>query len=1066
MPVFFLFVSRRAAGFALNLRLISAMLVACVSAVAGVAQSLIVNGPGTVTPGGAVNVGSYSSSGSGSSGPSFSFTSPVTITSVAYDAAYGGVQELSIRRVDGCPLNQPTTGACGVETEIAGVYPGLRSGTLRIITDHGVFLLPVTYTVTLPQISLMPGVLSSPVTLGGTAITQTGTALAVDTVGDLFLTDTNNNVVRRVDATTGAVTVFAGKSGDGEYLGDGGPATSAAIMIPKGVSVSPASDVYILSIATGSNDIVRKVDFSSGTISTAATEITGRSVSVFAPAPDGAAVVDQAGTIYVAVPFKNGINAIANGVTTTIVNGTVNGQPCNTSPTYQPIAMTVGGGYLYFASQAQIFKISTDTSACQPVIPVAGTGLGGNDGDWGPALSAHFGQIAGLALDAAGNLYLADSQNNEVRVVNANTGTISPIAGPNTYLYSVTVLQGLSSLAMDPRGNLYVLGTNGTVQKIDVSQARLIFDSTLFGTTSTDSPKYVYATNIGNTVQLAGTAAIPINFGVDPSSQCVGANGLYGALGAGVTCFEAFDFTPVNINFGSGTVNLGGATISLHGSGIGPAVNTTDTVSPANIDFGTVTQGSSSGTWTVNIANTGANPLTVVSASLSDLTNFQVGGNCSAPIAPYASCNLTLVFKPQSAGSFHGALTLVDNAQNGVQNVFFTGTATSNAAALTVSPSSVNFGTLQPNVTSPVWTVFLGNTGGSALNLFNIFLSDPVDYAITNNTCSSTIAAYGSCFVSMTFTPKGTGSWPGGLVIDLVNGPETVVALAGSGATAAAPTINLSPSAIDFGNVGVGNSSGVWTVYVGNTGSSPMTISSMVLSDTTNFNLFNTCGTIAAYSSCEFTTTFTPTQEATLNATIVLTDNVGTGSQTVTLTGNGTKPQYSVQVTPAAMTLHAGQSGTAAFTFTPTGGFTGSAAFMCSGLPAGASCSFSPSTFTADGSDRPQSGKLTITTAGISNHAALRGEGGGIAFAGLMGVLGVGCLRRRRRAIPALLAVVVLAGMAAMSGCGAGIFSGTPVGAHTVQVMTTATATQKTQSGTANVGTTTQAVPLTLTIVE
>jgi hypothetical protein len=1082
MPASFRAFARRASSSSSLFRALLVAMVplapAALCSAAALAQTpqLVIDGPAPVYPGGAVNIGSYSTSSSGGPSLSFHFTQTVTITSLAFDPGPGAVQELSIGRAmtgglgsPGCFEGTLSAGTvCSLTPEFSPVYPGLRSGVLRITTTSGVFLLPVVYTVTLPQIALTPGVLSNPITLNGTSITQSGNGLAIDDAGNLYLS-ASDNVVRKIDATTGAVSIYAGVPLNAGDSGDGGPATAAGIEYPADISISPAGDLYIVSAAPLSNDSIRKVDLNSGDISTVGGEPSGRPIGFGGqpggPGQDGAIVVDQNGTQYVALPFVNEIAVNGSGTYTDIVNNTTSGAACNATVNYTPTVLTVGGGFLYFVSNNELYKISTDTSACHPVIPVAGTGVSGNSGDFGPATSAQFGTASGLALDAAGDLYLADATNNEVRVIDVDTGYISPIAGPNTYLYSVTVAGGLSSLAIDPRGELYVLGSNGEVQKIDVSQSNLYFYSTVVGSTSPDSPRYIYSTNIGNTALLAGTTTIPVNYGVDPSSSCMDPTGAYGALGAGVMCFTAIDFKPTSVGVFGAQVGFGGATMNVSGPGAPPAANTTANVSPTNINFGTVTQGQTSGTWTVNIMNTGSNPLTVVGATLNETKDFQLGGNCSAPIQPYKSCNLTLVFTPQSAGTLNGVLELTDNATGGVQNVFLTGTAISNAAAISVSPSVVNFGTLNTGTTSPVWTVYIANNGGSPLNLFNVFLTDPIDYATTSK-CGSSIPAYSGCNVAITFTPTSPGIQNGELVIDLVNGPETIVQLNGSGATPAQPTVQLSPSPINFGNVPVGASSGVWTLYIGNPSAATLTISSVALSDTTDFNLFGTCTSIPAYGSCEETVTFTPKAQGTLTANITLTDNAGT--QTVPLSGNGSDPGYTVNVTPAAMTLHAGDTGTASFVFTPTGGFTGSVSFACNGLPAGTTCTFSPATVTADGTNTPQSSQVTIRTSGVYGMASLRSDGGGIAFAGLLGLLTLGGLRRRRRTLPSLLlAIAVFAGVATMSGCGGGIFgAATPAGAHAMQVTATATATQKTQTGTANTGTSTQGATLTLTIVE
>lgn len=162
-----------------------------------------------------------------------------------------------------------------------------------------------------------------------------------------------------------------------------------------------------------------------------------------------------------------------------------------------------------------------------------------------------------------------------------------------------------------------------------------------------------------------------------------------------------------------------------------------------------------------------------------------------------------------------------------------------------------------------------------------------------------------------------------------------------------------------------------------------------------------------------------------------------------------TAPDYLLSANPAWLTLKAGQIGKIAFTFAPVGGYTGKVAFACTGLPANASCSFAPSSLTADGSNKPQTSQLTITTEGPSTGTIASNENADNTTAasiyGLPGLL-LGCFllwQRKKLSTPMqrLLGMLILAmAVSGMVGCGFSQLP-TPSGAHVVTVTATATAT-------------------------
>jgi hypothetical protein len=256
---------------------------------------------------------------------------------------------------------------------------------------------------------------------------------------------------------------------------------------------------------------------------------------------------------------------------------------------------------------------------------------------------------------------------------------------------------------------------------------------------------------------------------------------------------------------------------------------------------------------------------------------FSQTNTCGASIAPGASCTVSVTFSPTAIGSASGTLTLADNA--GTQSVHLTGTGT---AAVTVSPSTLSFGTLAVGDTSSPKPVTLNNHANVALSFSSIATS--AGFAIASNTCGTSIAAGANCTVGVTFTSTAIGAATGMLTfIDSApNSPQTV-SLTGTGS---AP-VTLSSSTLNWGTVTVGNTSLPRTVTLTNHGNSSLAFASIVT--TAGFAVSkNTCGaSIAAGANCTVGVTFSPTATGVTTGTLIFTDTAANSPQTVGLTGSG-----------------------------------------------------------------------------------------------------------------------------------------------------------------------------------
>ncbi|MGD0460505.1 MAG: choice-of-anchor D domain-containing protein [Terriglobia bacterium] len=223
-----------------------------------------------------------------------------------------------------------------------------------------------------------------------------------------------------------------------------------------------------------------------------------------------------------------------------------------------------------------------------------------------------------------------------------------------------------------------------------------------------------------------------------------------------------------------------------------PAVS----LSPTSLAFGNQSVGKTSTAHTVNLSNTGNAALSITSLALTGTngSNFAETNTCGKSLAAGARCTISVTFTPSASGSRKASLSITDNARGSPQTVSLSGTGT--AAVVSLSPTSLVFGSQAVGKTSTAHTVNLSNTGNAALSITTLALTgtNASDFAQTN-TCRSSVAAGAHCTISVTFTPSGSGSRTASVSItDNAAGSPQSVSLTGTGNNPQPSLTSLSPA--------------------------------------------------------------------------------------------------------------------------------------------------------------------------------------------------------------------------------------------------------------------------------
>jgi hypothetical protein len=841
-----------------------------------------------------------------------SFPVPTTVSGYTVVTNGSTGQEFTDGGGSSCPAGTYSSGdSCTVNVSFTPQSPGLSTGALVLYGADGAVLgTDYFYGVGQgPMVAFNSAVISTDVgtgnACGGTlsscgdtgaatsATLNNPNAVIFDAAGDLYIADTADFAVREV-TPAGTITAIAGTglqcASESGTCGDGGTATNATFTSPTGLALDGAGNLYI--VDAGANRI-REVAAGAGTITTIAGNGTACSSPTAACGDTGAAssatfnmegyggaVVDPNANLVIADYGDNRIRSINlnTGVITTVA-GT--GVACSTSTATcgdgsqaisaqlnGPTGVGIDSSGDYFIADSNDNRVRELSALTSVLSTVAGSGTACTTapcGDGGAATSAQLNFPLMATTDPAGNVYIADSKDNAIRVVSSATNKIATVAGNYAACTTSTAACGdagaapsaqlntPSGLALNASGNIYIAEATNRIREVNITQTvPLIFPQTNPGSTS--AAMSVSLTNIGNAaLTFSASPSFPTGFVRDASTTCST------SLAKNATCILATDFTPAVLQNYSGNLvltdnNLNATTtpgtqqtIVLNGTSIAPVPVLTG-ISPA---IGLVTGGA-----TVTITGTGLTAATSVNFGDTPAASFTVISDTSiTAIAPAGSGTVDVTVTTPGGTSAPSPADQFSYQQ--VQTILFTPPATGVAGT----------------------SVTLTATGGTSGN--------PVIFSVISG-LATVSGANGS---ALTFTGSGTVI----VEADQAGAP---------GYAAAAPVqgsiiVAAAPASYTATTTAVGSPAATQTVYVNFTTSEILGSISVVTQGATGLDFTDavtgdTCSVGTTYSAgavCVVNVIFTPNYEGPRYGAVVLKDGSGNLLASSYINGVGTGPQ-------------------------------------------------------------------------------------------------------------------------------------------------------------------------------
>ena len=466
-----------------------------------------------------------------------------------------------------------------------------------------------------------------------------------------------------------------------------------------------------------------------------------------------------------------------------------------------------------------------------------------------------------------------------------------------------------------------------------ISSTAINFGSVDIGGTATQTVTITNTTSFASTVNVTNIAISGTNAGdFSQTSSCT-------SLTEGQSCTITLTFAPTAVGVRDATLTVTDDSTSdptLVATLTGTGVNTTATLSPASADFGSIyAGGGTSAAKLFTVTNT--SQIAIAIKSIAVTGNFTETNTCGTTLAASATCTVSVIFAPLTAGALTGTLTVTNSSTaNPTLTASLTGTGLPTTA--TLSPLTDTYTTTIVATTSVAQIFTWTNTSAIALTISK--LSTTGDFSISSTSCSGSIAAGASCAASVVFTPTALGARTGTFTVASSSSanPTLTATLTGTGVA----DVQANVSSLAFGNVDLGSKSAPQTLTITNYTNASIALTS--LSTSGDYAYTSTCpSNLAGLSTCTVSITFTPTALGTRTGTLtVLTNDTKYPVITVGLTGNGV--DFSIAVSPTSGNLIAGYGTSVNLTITPLGGFSAPITLSCVTTATGSNCT--PSTAT------------------------------------------------------------------------------------------------------------------------
>ncbi len=699
--------------------------------------------------------------------------------------------------------------------------------------------------------------------------------VAVDSAGDIFIADQDNDRIRFVPCDTNTLTctppaadptakyiyTIAGNGTSTAYYGSGVPPLDAELNDPTQAISDPTGNIYI---ADRGNCAVREVSVATGNITTIAGTLgscgfggdggAATSTSAHLNSPSGLAL-DSSGNLYIADNGNCVVREVSGGNISTIAGthgvcsyGGDNG-PATSADLYYPFGVAVDpSGNLYIADEYNhlIRKVSGGTITTFAGSHTVTAGVPGFAGDGGPATGAELYYPTEVALDSVGNLYIADQYNQRIRKVNPS-GMITTVAGQSQGGYTGDGVSATESSLYYPIGVGIDLAGDILIGDYDNQRVRLVDQSGIIHTVAGNGTGGYNGNDL-----LATTAKLyqPYGVTVDPAGNI----------------YEA-DYQTLLIRRINALTVVG--------------------AQPVSISFDTQLVGTSSSGSNVTLAANGN-----ANISITTSAGFSETDDCPSTLNSAQTCTVTVYFSPTSSGIINGQLTVTYAGFFGPSTIInLTGTAT----GLSISPSPLLFGSDTDGTPTTKTVTVTGNTTYSGSPTLT---GATAEYSVVSNTCTGHITT--SCAIGVQFDPAAAVTYKATLVIHN-NDPTSpqLVAVSGMGCSSGCSLETFSPSSINFGSQTDKVSSLATKVTFTNNNSGSLTITKPVATAGFKVNVTGltapvcsvTASTVVASGgSCSFNVVFDPTVTGSATGTVKTTfpaDGDGNTSLTLNVSGEG-----------------------------------------------------------------------------------------------------------------------------------------------------------------------------------